>query len=107
MPTPLCRHIKSDGLICRSPALRGKAMCFFHQPRLAKRNKYPDRRDYRAFALQGLTPAQFQQLIASGDKPAILRALAVVLTAIAADEISPRRASRMIYGLQVALSSRS
>ena len=104
MPIPLCRHIKSNGLICRSPALRGKAKCFFHQPLLAAQTRHPERRDYRAFALKGLTPAEFQQLIASGDKPAILRALSVVLTAIAADEISPRRAGRIIYGLQTALS---
>ena len=107
MPIALCRHIKSNGLICRSPALRGKVMCFFHQPRIATRTATrPERRDYRAYALQGLSPAEFQELIASGNRPAILRAISVVIRAIAADEIHPRRAGRILYGLQSALNDR-
>jgi hypothetical protein len=27
---PLCRHIKTDGLRCQSPALAGQSLCFFH-----------------------------------------------------------------------------
>jgi hypothetical protein len=106
MAIALCRHIKSNGLICRSPALRGKAMCFFHQPQIADRARNPARRDYRAYALRGLTPAEFQQLIASGDRPAIQRAIAVVMLALAADEIPPRRAGRLLFGLQSALNGR-
>ena len=104
MHTPLCRHIKSNGIICRSPALRGKARCFYHQPSLAPRSPYPERRDYRAYALRGLTPAEFQRLLVSGDRPSILRAVCAVTTALAADEISPRRAGRILYGLQCLLS---
>ncbi len=103
MRKPLCRHIKANGIICRSPALKGKARCFFHQPCLAKPKKYPDRRDCRAYALHGLTPAEFQQLLVSGDRPSILRAIAVLMTAIAADEISPRRAGRILFGLHTVL----
>jgi hypothetical protein len=33
---PLCTHIKTDGFICQSPALRGKALCYHHgRPRSA------------------------------------------------------------------------
>ncbi len=109
MQIPLCRHIKSNGLICRSPALRGKAMCFYHQPRIATRaaNDYDrERNNYRAYALQGLSPAEFQALIASGDHPAIRRALAVVCRALAAREIHPRRAGRILFALQSALNGR-
>ncbi len=104
MQIPLCRHIKSNGIICRSPALRGKARCFYHQPSLATRSTHPERRDYRAYALQGLSPAEFQQLIASGDPAAIRRAVAVVSRALAADEIQPRRAGRILFGLQSVLN---
>ena len=85
MPIPLCRHIKSNKIICRSPALRGEAKCFFHQPRVAALNKHPERRDYPAFALQGLTPAEFQLLLSSGGRPELLHALSAILTAVAAD----------------------
>ncbi len=27
-----CRHIKTDGVKCGSPALRGKSHCFYHNP---------------------------------------------------------------------------
>ena len=29
---PECRSIKSDGRRCHSPAMRGMAYCYFHQP---------------------------------------------------------------------------
>ena len=28
----LCRHIKTDGYKCQSPAMRGSAFCYFHSP---------------------------------------------------------------------------
>jgi hypothetical protein len=106
MQIPLCRHIKSNGIICRSPALRGKAGCFYHQASVATRSTHPERRDYRAYALQGLTPAQFQQLLISGDRASILRAICTVTTALAADEISTRRAGRILFGLNSLLNGR-
>ncbi len=106
MQIPLCRHIKSNGIICRSPALRGKAMCFYHQPRLATRTAHQERRDYRAYALQGLSPAEFQQLLLSGDRASIRRAICTVTTALAADEISTRRAGRILFGLNSLLNGR-
>jgi hypothetical protein len=27
---PLCKHIKDDGKVCRSPAMRKQSYCFFH-----------------------------------------------------------------------------
>ena len=27
----LCQYIKANGIICRSPALRGHCFCYFHQ----------------------------------------------------------------------------
>jgi len=28
--TPICTHIKSDGIRCGSPAMRGHSRCYFH-----------------------------------------------------------------------------
>jgi hypothetical protein len=102
-PTPLCRHIKSDGIVCKSPALRGKSKCYYHQPRPAASDPTAERRyAYRQYALRGLKPEEFQHLIALGDKDAINRALSVVIAALAADEIHPRRAGAILYALQMA-----
>ena len=29
---PECEHVKSNGVRCASPALRGQTLCFFHHP---------------------------------------------------------------------------
>ena len=30
MSVPTCTHLKPDGAVCNSPALRGKRFCYFH-----------------------------------------------------------------------------
>ena len=30
MPTAYCRHIRTNGHRCQSPALRGKVFCYYH-----------------------------------------------------------------------------
>ena len=47
MPTveiPQCNHIKRDGARCGSPALRGKALCYFHSraPKPRKKRVVPE-----------------------------------------------------------------
>jgi len=37
---PLCTHIKTNGSLCRSPALAGEPLCFFHN-RLQVTHKRP------------------------------------------------------------------
>jgi len=41
-PAKLCEHIKDDGKVCRSPAMRKQSCCFFHseQRRREKRMAY-------------------------------------------------------------------
>ena len=30
-PYPTCAHIREDGSLCGSPALRGNRLCYYHQ----------------------------------------------------------------------------
>ena len=39
MSLRLCAHLKSDGLPCGSPALRGQRLCYFHLDPVARRLK--------------------------------------------------------------------
>lgn len=124
MPTEYCRHIKANGVRCGSPALRGKPRCYFHdrtttQRRLAEQH----RRDALAITHHPLHPgpegAQREPILAERfqpspleldfptleDRPSIQLALSMLLGALGRNELDPRRAGMMLYGLQVASSN--
>jgi len=80
-----CRHIMPTGRKCHSPALRGKAFCFFHarlhfrRPAAASPGKLPHT------GIEDLHTA-----------------VARVLTALASPLTDPRRAGVLLYGLNIA-----
>jgi hypothetical protein len=86
---PECRHIKTNGLKCHSPAMRGSAFCYFHGRTrlLAPRGRKKDK------------PLQFPLLT---DSASILRALNEVLQALASRKIDTDRAGKLFYALQMA-----
>jgi hypothetical protein len=86
----ICRHVMPNGVQCGSPALRGKAFCYFHT-RLHRRAKEP-------------IPEKEEQLRFSvlEDRSAIQIAVADVLNAIASPNFDTRRAGHLLYGLQIA-----
>src|SRR5271163_3580077 len=90
---PECRHIKTSGGKCGSPALRGKPYCYFHS-RLQERAAQP-RSPYLAIEL----PASLE------DRGSIQLALSEVVTAVAESRIDPRRAGILLYALQIASSN--
>ncbi len=84
-----CRHIMPSGLRCQSPAMRGAAFCYFH--------------GRRATPPKG-TPAETRiELPATLDRKGIPQALRQVMNALANNQISARRASILLYGLQMAV----
>ena len=101
-----CQHIKVNGTRCDSPALKGKAYCYFH---------------YRAHLHDApVTPgANGQKLIAKSQEPiavppdlflledanSIQCALQWVLRRILAASIDHRQASLLLYGLQIAAAN--
>ena len=79
---PRCQHIHYSGKPCRAPARRGRNYCMFHQSA---------HNEAGHLALPIIEDTHSMQL-------AILR----ILHSLANDYIDPRRASVMLYGLQLA-----
>ena len=90
---PECRHIKTSGGKCGSPALRGKPYCYFHS-RLKQRAARPAS-PYLAIEL----PAALE------DRGAIQLALSEIVTAVADHRIDTKRAGILLYALQIASSN--
>jgi hypothetical protein len=91
MPTPRCHHRFPDDHRCGSPALRGEAFCYYHHPdRLPVANPYA-RRARRGFRLTPPTDARSLQ-----------NALSEVIVRLGANKIDVRRASLILYSLQLA-----
>ncbi len=87
-----CRHIFTDGRRCGSPCLRGEPLCYYHHT-----NRQPAE-----------TPRARRSRLATFDLPlpedqsAIQHSIGQVLQRIASNDIDPRRAGLLLYGLQIA-----
>jgi len=87
-----CRHIFTDGRRCASPALRGEEFCYYHHTsRRPVLN--PHTRQSRRSAFDLPLPE---------DRSAIQHSIGEVLRRVASNEIDPRRAGLLLYGLQIA-----
>jgi hypothetical protein len=92
-----CRHILASGRRCASPSLRHEAFCYFHH---ASRRPIPQseiqaRRGHQStFTLPSLE-----------DRTSIQLALHQILTRIASNDLDPKRAGLLLYGLQIAASN--
>ncbi len=94
MSCPTCGHRKADGVLCGSPALRGKQFCYFHQRDLDhSHQRARTRRRAANFQLH------FPPLETLTD---VQIALFEVMDALAANCIEPRRASALLFALQQA-----
>jgi hypothetical protein len=97
-----CRHIHTAGNRCGSPSLRGEDFCYYHhitRRPAPKTEPSPDRDPY-------LVPSRVRFVLPSiDDRASIQQAIYEVLRRIAADEIDPRRAGLLLYGLQTASSN--
>ena len=51
MSVPTCAHLTADGLVCNSPALRGKRFCHFYLDPSARRLKTALARTFCALRL--------------------------------------------------------
>lgn len=94
----LCRHIKTNGTQCQSPALTRQPLCFFHD-RLYRRHSgfrhTPATRGY-------LIPGQHIELAPLEDRESVQVALSCVINALATGQLETRRATALLYGLQLA-----
>ena len=92
-----CRHIHASGHRCASPSLRQETFCYFHH---ATR---------KPIAQQDLQLRRGKQatfhMPEPEDRTAIQLAIGEVLRRIAANDIDPKRAGLLLYGLQIASSN--
>lgn len=86
---PLCRHTKTDGRLCGSPALTGRHFCYYHQ-----RHHHPRK--------SGGRPTRPVSL----DTPAAIRAqIGAVISGVLSGRFTPRQAGKSLFALQLATRS--
>jgi hypothetical protein len=94
----LCRHIKTNGLQCHSPALEDGQWCYFHHRLHGRHEKYRPTAATRGY----LIPGQHIELTALEDRESVQVALSVVINALATGQLDIKRATALLYGLQLA-----
>ncbi len=87
-----CRHIFTDGRRCASPCLRQEEFCYYHH---TTRKPVADPRQRRSRRSTFRLPLP-------EDRSAIQSSIGEVLQRIASNDIDPRRAGLLLYGLQIA-----
>jgi hypothetical protein len=87
-----CRHIFTDGRRCASPCLRQEEFCYYHHTTRRPIENPRQRRSRRSTF----------NLPLPEDRSAIQHSIGEVLRRIAANDIDPRRAGLLLYGLQIA-----
>jgi hypothetical protein len=89
---PLCRHTKTDGRLCQSPALIDSAYCHHHRKlHRTRRNAISAGPGLSTHVLHPLRNAR-----------SIQQALGMTLNALWSGQLHPRKAGKMIYALQIA-----
>ena len=87
-----CRHIFTDGRRCGSPSLRNQPLCYYHHNNRLQVEDPRARKNRRATF----------HLPLPEDQSAIQHSIGQVLQRIASNDIDPRRAGLLLYGLQIA-----
>jgi hypothetical protein len=119
---PICTHIKTDGRPCRSPALQGEPLCFFHNRIQATHRRPQDARPLASYsqeyailsegggseddpaAVARAYPHQNQiDFPPLEDAEAVQLATSMLFQAIATGQIHFKRARLLIYTLKIAI----
>ena len=87
-----CHHVMPSGLSCQSPAMRGSAFCYFHGRRIAPQRKQS-------------TAVTRVEIPSNLDRNGVAHIIHQVLNGLGDGSMSPRRASILIYGLQMAMEN--
>ena len=110
----ICRHIKTNGHRCQSPAITGSVFCYFHRNlrrghgAASTAKAAPLRPETVQYLLQnGQNPAQLATSPAYSfppleDAESVQLAISRLFAAIAAGQIDPVQARSLLYALQIA-----
>jgi len=96
---PRCRFIRANGTKCGSPAVKGGRMCYFHT-RTERTGKRKGRNKDNAVAERLQAPVLEVPVLE--DDLAIQMAVTNVCRQLASEPLDTKRASLLLYGLQVA-----
>jgi hypothetical protein len=94
----ICRHIKTNGLQCHAPALAGKPWCYFHNRLHSRHHRFRPNDANREYFNQG----RDLELCALEDRESVQLAISVIINALATNAIETKRATALLYGLQLA-----
>jgi len=106
--TTICRHIKTNGERCGSPALTNHAFCYFHR-NLTQRHPKPA--PEIPTIIHPLDPTREPHIAATQptlnlpaleDRESIQLAASMIVGALARNSLDIKRAGILLYGLQVA-----
>jgi hypothetical protein len=98
MQYELCRHVKTNGLQCKGAALVGGIWCYFHYRLHQRHTAFHPTQATRGY----LVPGQHIELTALEDRESVQVALSVVINALATGQLDIKRATALLYGLQLA-----
>ncbi|MGA7156842.1 MAG: hypothetical protein WBY53_08360 [Acidobacteriaceae bacterium] len=115
MPTKFCRHIKVNGDRCASVSLLSGVFCYYHadsanrhrnlrraasDPAILHPMTLQDGRQRNPISAE-IPPLPFD-LPPLEDRHSIQLALSLLISALARNQVDPRRAALLFYGLQIA-----
>jgi hypothetical protein len=98
MQLTLCRHIKTNGTRCQAPSLTDSIWCYFHHRLHQRHNTFRPTPATRGY----LIPGQHIELSTLEDRESVQVALSVVINALATGQLDIKRATALLYGLQLA-----
>jgi len=98
MQLTLCRHIKTNGTRCQSPSLTDGLWCYFHHRLHQRHNTFRPTPATSGY----LIPGQHIELSTLEDRESVQVALSVVINALATGQLDIKRATALLYGLQLA-----
>jgi hypothetical protein len=101
-----CQHIRPSGKKCAAIAIRGHRFCYFHLQ--SRRGHYTSITPAEAVANGAIVPVPHSATMTLPileDRTAVQMVLTEVLRALAANQIDTKRASLLLYGLQIASSN--
>ena len=101
MQLALCRHIKTNGTRCKAPSLTDGLWCYFHARLHQRHQTFRHTEATRGY----LVPGQHIELSALEDRESVQVALSVVINALATGKLEIKRATALLYGLQLASSN--
>jgi len=97
MPFKYCQHVRENGTLCGSGALKGRAYCYFHLRTRARRLALAKANSQEQAWRPDLPPLE--------DMHAVQVGLMQVIDGLAADALDPHRGALMLYGLQQAATN--